>query len=199
MVYRVGELMDTQVLHWIEDLDKADITVRQLARRRLIAYEGDISDLMIDLMCEQQGRRSWEAAIILSERRDERAVGAMKRMLTSRHPVLGQVAAEALAAYGTKHIEALLEALPNSTYLTQIAIIGVLERIRDRRAVLTLMQFLPTVQQQVLMYTTIHALGLLGDPQAAAVVRGYINHDDTHVAKHARMAMQLLDAAQQNQ
>ncbi len=186
--------MDSQILHWVDDLDKADINVRQIARRSLIAYDGDISELMINIMFEQQGRRSWEAAIILTERRDERAIGAMIQMLTSRHPVLGQVAAEALTGYGSRFLDTLIDALPNCTYLTQIAIIGALERIGDRRAVVPLVKFLQVIEQQVLLYTTIRALGVLGDPEAINSIRAYINHENSHVAKHARMALQQLEA-----
>lgn len=186
--------MDSEILRWVEDLDKADINVRQLARRRLIAYEGDITELMISIMFEQQGRRSWEAAIILTERHDARSIQAMVQMLTSRHPVLGQVAAEALAAYGSQHLDTLIEALAHCTYLTQIAIIGALERIGDRRAVPPLIRFLQTIEQQVLLYTTIRALGVLGDQESIPVIRRFVNHENSHVAKHARLALQLLEA-----
>ncbi len=195
MAYSLGGLtMEEQILRWVEDLDKADINVRQIARRSLISYDGDITELMISIMFEQQGRRSWEAAIILTERRDDRAIGAMIQMLTSRHPVLGQVAAEALTAYGAQYLDTLIGALPNCTYLTQIAIIGALERIGDRRAVPPLLRFLQSVDQQVLLYTTIRTLGVLGDPQAIHTIRNYVNHENGHVAKHARMALQQLEA-----
>lgn len=189
--------MDTNMTEWVQDLDKADINVRQRARKQLIAYEGDISDLMIGIMCEQQGRRSWEAAIILSERRDPRALDAMKQMLTSRHPVLGQIAAETLAAYGNEYLEALIVALPRGTYMTQIAIVSALERIGDPRAVVPLIEFLPHAQSGVLLYTTIQALGTLGDPRAAAAISQFVDHPDAHVAKHARVALTQLDSHHQ--
>lgn len=190
--------MDNQVLEWINDLDKADINVRQRARKRLIAHDGDISDTLISLMLEQQGRRSWEAAIILSERHDPRAIEAMKHMLTSRHPVLGQVAAEALCAYGDQYVDVLIDALPASTYMTQIAIVAVLERIGDQRAVEPLLAFLSGQKQGVLLYTTIRALGSLGDAHSADAIRAFIDHEDAHVVKHARLALQRLEASQRH-
>ena len=150
------------------------------------------------MMCEQQGRRSWEAAIILSERRDKRAIESMKRMLTSKHPVLGQIVAEALAAYGNDHFDALLEALPNSTDLTQITILSGLERIHDQRAVAPLIAFLQAGHNSILTYTTIRTLGALGDQRAVDLIRTFVNHDDAHIAKHARMALQQLEAASKN-
>ncbi|MBE2269718.1 MAG: HEAT repeat domain-containing protein [Anaerolinea sp.] len=193
MVYRLDDEMDGQVNDWIADLEKADINIRQRARRRLIAYEGDIAKRMIDVMCEEQGRRSWEAAIILSERHEVSALNAMKQMLVSRHPVLGQIAAETLAGYGTRFLDDLIAALPISTYLTQIAIISVLERIGDQRAVAPLMAFVQTVTTPMLIYTSLRALGALGDPSAIDLIRRYLKHEDAHVLKRARMALQELE------
>jgi HEAT repeat protein len=158
----------------------------------LIDYEGDLSDMLISLMCEQSGRKSWEAAIILSKRKDDRAAEPMKRMLTSPHPTIGQVAAEFLARYDRLYVDELITALPQSTHLTQITIITVLGRLGDVRAVKPLMIHLLRTESTTVMYTAIRALAALGNPAAILAIRKFEFHDDHHVRTSAAAALNKL-------
>lgn len=176
----------------IDALDSADAEVRQAARSRLLEMGRDVVEPLIEAMYTQSGRKAWEAAVILGQIDDPRWRDPMCEMLTSAHPMLGQIAANALLRFGTDCVDALLAALPNSSYLTQIAIIDVLGKIGDRRVVAPLLKLLGECTGSTLCYMLIEALGRLGDPRSIEAIRPFLDDADHHVRKRAQNALNLL-------
>lgn len=181
--------MNDTLQQWIAELDSDDFGVRYDARQALIHYDGDLTHILIALMLEQSGRASWQAAIILAHQHDERAIEPMKWMLTSPHPTLGQVAAEALAYYGSTYIDDLLRALPIARHMTQLAIISVLVALNNGTVVEPLLKFLNITDSSTAIYLTIRGLTRLGDPAALQVIRGFEAHEDYHVCESVNAAI----------
>jgi HEAT repeat protein len=177
-------------------LDSSDIEVRRLARARLVEKGSAVVEPLIEIMLTQSGRRAWEAALILTQLDDPRWREPMCKMLTSTHPVLGQVAANALLRFGAECVDVLIAALPNSSYLTQIAIIEVLGKIGDTRAVVPLMSLLDGCTSSTLCFTLIETLGKLGDRRCIEVIRPFLDNPDHHVRKRAQNALALLSTEQ---
>lgn len=192
------ESLNEQFLKWINDLDSTDYEVRIEARQALIDCADDIVDVLIAVMMEERGRQSWEAGIILSERHELRAVPAMIRLLTSKHPTLGQVAAEALGQYGCRFIDELLKALPECTPLTQIAIVKTLGKLGDQCAVTPLINLLITSESSTIIHITIKTLADLCDPSALPAISGFQDHPDHHVRKSAANAIFVLNNRSKN-
>ncbi len=190
--------VNEQTLAWINDLDSTDYGLRIEARQALIECTEDISDILIAVMMEERGRQSWEAGIILSERHEPRAVEPMIRLLTSKHPTLGQVAAEALGQHGCRYIDELLNAMPFCTPLTQIAIIKTLGMLNDRCAVAPLINLLKSAESSTIIHLTIKTLSDLGDPNAVAAIVVFKDHPDHHVRKSVTYALSALDKHLQN-
>jgi HEAT repeat protein len=180
----------------IDALDSADAEVRRIARARLLDLGSEAVEPLIEAMVTQSGRKAWEAAAILAQIEDVRWRDPMCKMLTSAHPILGQVAANALLRFGSQCVEPLVAALPTSSYLTQIAIIDVLGKIGDARAVSPLLNLLRECTSSTLCYMLIEALGKLGDPRSIDAIRPFLDDADHHVRKRAHKALLLLDNSQ---
>jgi hypothetical protein len=176
----------------IEALDSLDSGERADARERLLEFGRDAIDPLIEALRSDTARRCWNAAEVLALIDDPRWIEPMQDVLTSPHPVLGQMAARALAQHGYLCVPALVAALPNSRMLAQVEIVLVLEHIGDLRAVAPLMELLRRTTSNLLRYTIIQALGTLGDRQAVELIRSFEQDDDLYLQKRVRIALQRL-------
>jgi HEAT repeat protein len=79
--------------------------------------------------------------------------------------------------------------------MVQLQIVGSLEKIGSRRAVATLMTLLRETDSSALRHTLIQALGIIGDPQAADLIRSFQDDEDYHVRKRVAAALERLSAA----
>jgi HEAT repeat protein len=178
---------------WIEMLASPDYDMRVKAKKHLVDFGGGGIEPLIAAVKGATGRQAWEAASVLSQIDDPRVGRLMGELLKSPNIILTQVAAQALVRYGEQGAACLLKVLPTSRELTQIEILGALEAIGSRRAVVGLMEFLKTMPSPMLRYTAIQVLGKLGDPQAIEVIRSFQNDEDDHVRKRVGAALHALE------
>jgi HEAT repeat protein len=178
---------------WIADLDNAEALIRQSAIDNLIQAGADAVDPLIAAMQRQKGRQAWEAAAILAQIDDPRWFQPMKNMLTASNLFIASVAAATLERFGESVIGTFIEALPKCQAITQIQVIGILERIGDRRCVDILMELLRTSDSVDLQHTIIQTLGTICDARATELIRTFENHENHHVRKRARIALQRLE------
>ncbi|MEO8393624.1 MAG: HEAT repeat domain-containing protein [Chloroflexota bacterium] len=182
---------------WVEALGSLDYEVRVDAKKHLLDFGVRALEPLIAAVQAANGRQCWEAAYVLAKIDDPRVARLMCELLRSPNIILTQIAAQALGRYGEQSIAVLVRALPMSSELTQIEIVSALEAIGSRRAVLPLLEFLRTTSSATLRYTTIQALGRLGDPQAIELIRSFQNDEDSHVCKRVRAALQALENSAQ--
>lgn len=177
---------------WIAELDCPDRDQREVAKTHLLAAGSHAVEPLITAMKTGTKRQCYEAAHILAQIDDERWVVPMQEALTSPNVLLAEAAAIALERYGQRSIEGYLRALPNSHPIVQLRIVSALERIGDRRAVIPLIALLSVAASPSLRCAIIQALGILGDSQAAALIRSFENDADHHVRERVAIALQRL-------
>jgi len=114
--------------------------------------------------------------------------------LASRNPLVGANAAEALEAYSEAAIGPLLQAIDAAHILVQLRIIRALDTIGSPQAVPPLVALLKTTECIPMRYTIIEALGNLGNPSLADLLRGYLDDADHHVREKTQAALEKLTA-----
>ena len=179
----------------IDALDNEDVHLRQSARAQLRRLKSDAMEPLIKTVQSQIGLKCLGAASILAEIEDERLIAPLVSVLSSRNPLLGQIAARALLKYGDRVVESLIDALPRCHYITQLHVVSSLEELGDIRAVEPLMGILANTNSAVLRYTVIQTLGVLGDRRAIALIKRFENDDDHHVRTRVEIALKRLGAA----
>jgi HEAT repeat protein len=188
-------LIDT----WIADLDSIETSIRQVAIDNLLTTGTEAVEPLIVTMQGQKSRQAWEAAAILAQIDDPRWIQPMKDMLMASNLILASVAAATLERFGESVVDTFIEALPKCKAITQLQVIGILERIGDRRCVDLLMDILSTTDSPDLQHTIIQTLGTLGDSRAIELIRKFQNDENHHVRKRALVALLRLENPSSNQ
>lgn len=176
----------------IANLSDGNPLVRAKARHLLIERGHSCVELLVAAMHTENRYQAIGAAEVLAEINDPRCFDVMKVAVLSPDLVLAQVAVEALERYGDKALSMLIEALFITHPIVQLQIVCVLERLRDRGAVIPLLKLLRLTDSSTLRYTIIQALGLLGDIQAVELIKSFENDPDHHVRKRVRIALERL-------
>ena len=76
--------------------------------------------------------------------------------------------------------------------MTRVQIVKALEEIGDEMAVPALLRLLETTDSSVVRYTTIAALGVLGDEEIVPRIEVYATDPDHHVRERVDMALRKL-------
>jgi HEAT repeat protein len=181
-----------------EMLNHADRTVRQAGQQRLIAagYAGIVT--LREAVRDPSSRISFSAAQALAQVEDPWRFESMAAVLRSRNPLVGEVAARALANYGEGAVETLTAALRDCHILVQLRIVHSLEEISSRQAVPPLLAVLASTGYVTLRYLIIQALGVIGDPAAIPLITTFAHDPDYHVRERVKIALQRLGAAATN-
>ncbi|MBC8098044.1 MAG: HEAT repeat domain-containing protein [Armatimonadetes bacterium] len=182
-----------QIAAWIEQLDAPNTEQQAAARFQLAALgEAAIAPLLRAAHTSDEWRIVWNAAVLLAETDDARVFALMCDLLTSSNPLIGQVAAKALARYGQPSLPVLMQALPHCHYMVQLSVVDTLEKLGDSQIIPTLQQLLLTVDSSTLRYTIIQALGHLGNASTVATIQPFLQDPDHHVRKRAGIAIARL-------
>lgn len=183
---------------WIADLDNVETSIRYPAIENLLEAGTVAVEPLIAAMQRQRGRQAWEAAAILAQIDDPRWIQPMKNMLTASNVIIASIAAATLERFGESVVGTFLDALPRCRGMTQMQVVGILERIGDHRCVDLLMDLLSSTDSLDLQHTIIQTLGTLGDPRAIELIRMFQNHENHHVSKRAQTALQRLETQSPN-
>ena len=173
-------------------LNHPDGSTRQTAQQQLIAAGPGGIKVLQAAVSHPTPRVSFSAAQALAQVDDPWRFESMAAALRSRNPLVGELAARTLERYGEGAVETLTAALPDCHVLVQLNIIQVLEQIGSHKAVRPLMAMLATTDYPTLRFLTIQALGVLGDPAAAPLIRSYANDPDHHVRERVVIALERL-------
>lgn len=177
----------------IEQLDSEDVRQRLQARTTLL----NMGEAAVDALVQMLGRNtpfgSAEAAIVLGEIGDRRAVEPLVVALQTGNMLVAQNAAQALGEIGDRRaVEPLIRALQTRGGLIMLWAITSLGQLGDRRAVAPLIAVLDAVESDSLRYTVIRALGEIGDPRAVEPILAYENDPSRHVRRDVRKALNRL-------
>ncbi|MCI0710064.1 MAG: HEAT repeat domain-containing protein [Chloroflexi bacterium] len=177
----------------INALDNVDYDVRQKAKRALLELDKEtVAQPLIEAVYSNTQRMCWEAVSLLTQLRESRAIPAFGDVLRSKNPMLAQVAARSLVTFGTCSVPVLVEALEDTANMTRVQIVKALEEIGGHMAVPTLLRLLESTDSSVVRYTTIAALGVLGDERIIPHIERYADDPDHHVQERVEMVLRKL-------
>jgi HEAT repeat protein len=177
----------------IDALDDLDYNVRQKAKRKLLELDRAlVVDMLIEAVYSDTSRKCWEAVSLLTQMREDRAIPVLANALRSKNSMLSQVAARSLVTFGSYAVPVLVEALEDTANMTRVQIVKGLEEIGDEMVVPALLKLLKTTDSSVVRYTTIAALGVLGDHTIAEYIEPFLEDPDHHVRERADIALRKL-------
>lgn len=187
---------DTQIRTLIEELGSDDMDRRWQAAERLRAMGTEVIEPLLEVVYTNAGIKSWEAVQILGYFQDPRLIEPLRTALESSHPLMSTSAAKALERFGESILSLLLESLPRCILMTQLLIVGMMERGKFAPAVDSLLKLLLETSESTLRYTIIQALGSLslpGEKEIIEIIRSFQDDPDHHVRKRVRIALSRLD------
>jgi HEAT repeat protein len=183
-----------EIRQWVTALGHPDSEVRLEARRQLASAGTAALDALAEVLRSPLPAVSYAATCLLAEMDHPRHFELMVEALASPNMLAAEVAAGALRRYGERAVEPLLDELPHCTPVVQVSIVHTLEMLGSRKAVKPLMELLASTSYDTLRYTIIQALGTIGDPAAADLVRQYQDDANHHIRERARWALEQLGA-----
>lgn len=187
---------DTQIRILIEELGSDDMDRRWQAAERLRSMGTEVIEPLLEVVYTNTGTKSWEAVQILGHFQDPRLIEPLTQALKSSHPLMSTSAAKALERFGESTLPLLLESLPHCILMTQLLIVGIMERGKFTPAIDPLLKLLLETPESTLRYTIIQALGTLslpGEKEIIEAIRSFEDDPDHHVRKRVRIALSRLD------
>ena len=177
----------------IDALDDINYEVRQKAKSALLDLDRElIVDDLIEAVYSKTPRKCWEAVSLLTRMRVDRAIPAFADALHSSNEMLSQVAARSLVQFGACSVPVLVDALDGAANMTSVQIVKALEEIGDDIAVPALLRLLERTESSVVRYTTIEALGVLGDEEIISHIQVHADDPDHHVRERVDIALRKL-------
>lgn len=191
-------MMGTRAMTNIHELLQAlnsDETSKNLqARRGLLALGSLAIPYLVDLMHQDQNDRlSWRAAVILAEMNDPVTQPVFIEALDSGHPIVRQVAAQALGKFqDTSVVPHLLNHLHDPFSIAQMWVIESLGELGDGRAVEPLLNLLAETDSDTIQQSILRALGRIGDRVALSALIPFFNSPSRHVRSRCQEVYDLL-------
>jgi HEAT repeat protein len=181
----------------LDNLNSDDFS-EYLQAAQNILERGKIATLALtEVMLNCSDREGWRAARLLVEMKDPSTVPAFILALRSPHPLIRQLAVQALEDQrNVEVVPYLIERLGQNDIMLQIRIIEALGNLGDNRAVAPLLALLTNTESTALQHSIITALGRIADPEAAEALPQFFRSTDHHVrAKAHDVYKQLVKAA----
>jgi HEAT repeat protein len=183
----------TMITELIEQLEDTNLMKRAQVKLKLLACGLQAVEPLICALHDQARYKNWEAASLLGQLHDLRSVVPLLRVLVSRNPILGQVAAEALLGFDLKpYYCELIEALFSCHATVKSLIVGLIEKTGEPAAVPVLVGLLTETPAPSIRVAIIEALGNLGDPRAINTLRAFECDPDAHLRSRIQIALQKL-------
>src|SRR5688572_10166505 len=115
----------TDITTLLQGLNSNETSKNLAARRGLLALGSQVIPHLVDLMQQSQNDRlSWRAAVILAELNDPSTQSVFLAALDSHHPIVRQVAAQALGRFhDTSVVPQLLSHLNDPFSIAQMWVI----------------------------------------------------------------------------
>jgi HEAT repeat protein len=184
--------MDEEIRSVVALLQYQDDATMQFVRQIIKSAGTDGVYALCSALSDSNPTARRNAAQLLSECQSPVHFQIMAGAVCSEDPLVAEIAVYALERYQEDAVDALLSNLATCNCLVQLTIVGALERIGSKKAVLPLLYVLESTSYVSLRYTIIQALGILGDPVAINMISNFVDDSDHHVSKRAQIALEKL-------
>jgi HEAT repeat protein len=181
---------------WVDDLLSPDETTRKAAHRLLTSSGERAADVMIDSLTSRSAQHQWRILPILGDIGTEKALRAVAACLHSDNSAIVAAAAQVLGRSGSTIAAELMLAHVQSMHAEDEAasvwIIATLGQLKEARAVPYLVDVLHKTQNTTVRYTTIEALGKIGDRRVLPDICRYMDDHSHHVRDKVQLAIERL-------
>jgi HEAT repeat protein len=184
----------TNINELLQALNSDETSKNLQARRGLLALGSQVIPHLVGLMQQTQNDRlSWRAAVILAELNDPGTQSVFLEALDSPHPIVRQVAAQALGKFhDTRVVPQLLNHLHDPFSIAQMWVIESLGELGDSRAVEPLVALLSETDSDTIQQSILRALGRIGDRVALSALVPFFNSPSRHVRSRSQEVYEQL-------
>jgi len=179
----------------IDALSASDPQISEAARKVLAAQGEQAVDALIQALPQMLPRTLVKAISLLALVPEARCEAALLGLLEHHHNLVRLSSVQALGNFPSAQVgQALIHHLNSDDVLLQISAVTSLGKVGGSAAVDALLALLLRTPESTVRYSTIRALGQLGDARAIEVIRGFADDPNHHVRADVRQALQRLGA-----
>lgn len=198
--YRMGGMRTAELKvvfsRWVDDLLSPDENTRKTAHQLLASSGERAADVMIDGLTSRSAQHQWRILPILGEIGTEKALRAVAACLHADSSAIVAAAAQVLGRsenpIAAELVLAHVQAMHSEDEAASVWIIATLGQLKDARAVPYLIGVLHKTQNTTVRYTTIEALGKIGDRRVLPDVCRYTDDHSHHVRDKVQVAIEAL-------
>ena len=177
----------------VEGLANASPLEERRLRADLLRIGEAAVPALIRAVESQESSKCTYAADILTAINPQAAFHTLITALNSANLNLRQKAIDLLGDIGNQDaVPILIDHLRQERPFLQIYVIQSLGKLKDKRAVDSLIPLLQSDVPSSLRYTTVEALGLIGDKKALPMIRALRDDPDHHVRSRVEIALKSL-------
>jgi HEAT repeat protein len=171
---------------------------RDRVEEKLVGYGHESLAALAPYLTGDDKGMAWRAARIIAQIPDPLSLDVMRRAITSRYFLVGEIAVGLLLKHAqelqdpTPIVDEFMLVLRQCHPLVQLHIMTAIEKLNDPRVVPDLIKLLAETEAPELRYSVIQVLGLLGDPRAIEPIRVHQNDSNHHVRERALIALKRL-------
>ncbi len=181
---------------WVDDLLSPDELTRKNAHQLLTASGDRAVDVMIDGLASRSAQHQWRILPILGDIGTEKALRAVAACLHSENSAIVAAAAQVLGRSGSAFASELamlhVQSMQPEIEAGSVWIIAALGHLKETRAVPYLTDILHRTQNPTVRYTTIEALGQIGDRRVLPDIYRYMEDPSHHVRDKVEVAIEAL-------
>lgn len=178
----------------IADPDAADIALNQEAQARLVALGEPVVDSPISVLHTGSIRQCANAVLVLGKIGNPRAIEPMCALSVDPTLAVRVNCASALGLIDDPQVVSFLVDWLGweKEAIVQSMIVKSLADKQDKRSIAPLSGALKQMESPCVRYMLIRALGNLGDPVAIESILPFVNDEDHHVRRDAKLALEKL-------
>ena len=181
---------------WVDDLLSPDENTRKTAHQLLVLSGDRAADVMIDSLTSRSAQHQWRILPILGEIGTEKALRAVATCMHSDSSAIVAAAAQVLGRSGSPIAAELVlthaQTMHAEDEAASVWIIATLGQLKEARAVPFLIGVLRKTQNSTVRYTTIEALGKIGDPRVLPDICRFTDDQSHHVRDKVQVAIEAL-------
>jgi len=183
-------------LHALLDaLNASDPQVSEAARQALLAQGESTLDELIEALPQLAPRSLMKVISVLGASAHPRCDAALLELLSHDHSLVRLTAVQALGNFHSdKACLALMEQLASPDVMIQISAAASPGKLGNPLALEALIAQLLRTPEQTVRYSTIRALGQLGDVRAEEVILRFADDPNHHVRSDVQQALERLGA-----
>lgn len=157
---------------------------------KLLAADAALVTLIREQMPHQTDRNQWRLLVLLGELKRAETVDIIIPFLAHPRKPLQALAAQILGSLqGDQIVEVLIDQLQQPESAVHIWVAQALGKLDDEQAIAPLCAMMQATTSEVILYTSIEALGQLADASLIPLIEPYLTHESHHVRRHTEDAL----------